>query len=147
MTVAASPVCSWDCALAIVGVGFLWGATNPLLRLGSKSTPQVMGDAQTLSVCRRLLAPLFDLTALLMNWRFSIPFIVNQSASILFVMLVSRYPVSVVVPCVNALQFVFTAVAGHLIGERMLDRRRCMGVTTVIAGALIMMTSDALNAG
>ncbi|VDN32329.1 unnamed protein product [Cylicostephanus goldi] len=52
-----------------------------------------------------------------MNWRFSIPFLVNQSASILFVMLVSRYPVSIVVPCVNALQFVFTAVVGYLIGS------------------------------
>ncbi|VDM78335.1 unnamed protein product [Strongylus vulgaris] len=108
--------------MAMVGVGLLWGATNPLLRLGSKSAAetQEIADVQAVSgFWRRLLAPLIDLTMLLMNWRFSIPFIVNQSASvsfILFVMLVSRYPVSIVVPCVNALQFLFTAVVGYLIG-------------------------------
>lgn len=41
----------------------------------------------------------------------------------LFVMLVSRFPVTVVVPCVNALQFVFTAGMGHLIGECSLLRQ------------------------
>ncbi|KAK6035763.1 hypothetical protein COOONC_26732 [Cooperia oncophora] len=76
-----------------------------------------LGDEQSLAIWRRLLSPIIDLTNLFLNWRFSIPFIVNQTASILFVMLVSRFPVSVVVPCVNALQFVFTAVTGHVIGE------------------------------
>ncbi|KAK6023997.1 hypothetical protein OSTOST_10201, partial [Ostertagia ostertagi] len=70
-----------------------------------------------MAIWRRFLLPVIDLTNLFLNWRFSVPFIVNQTASILFVMLVSRFPVSVVVPCVNALQFVFTAVTGHLIGE------------------------------
>ncbi|EYC43473.1 hypothetical protein Y032_0492g2413 [Ancylostoma ceylanicum] len=141
-----SSTCSWQCILSMVGVGFFWGATNPLLRLGSKSSVQetnptaallalghaarlviqlthdqsdIFGVPHSNSIWRRLLSPFIELTVLLMNWRFSIPFIVNQSASVLFIMLISRYSVSVVVPCVNALQFVFTAIVGHLIAGRL----------------------------
>ncbi|RCN45607.1 hypothetical protein ANCCAN_08345 [Ancylostoma caninum] len=141
--------CSWDCILSMIGVGFLWGATNPLLRLGSKASVQekaATGVHPSHNIWRRLLSPFVDLTALLMNWKFSIPFIVNQSASVLFIMLISRYSVSVVVPCVNALQFVFTAIVGHLIGERILSCRSCIGAVMVTIGVLIMMTSDALSA-
>ncbi|VDO39206.1 unnamed protein product [Haemonchus placei] len=102
--------------MSMLAVGFLWGATNPLLRLGSKS-------------------PNF----ILFFFTFSLPFIVNQTASILFVMLVSRFPVSIVVPCVNALQFVFTAVIGHLIGEY------AVSTILVLVGVLIMMISDTLQ--
>ncbi|KAL6732880.1 hypothetical protein Aduo_003593 [Ancylostoma duodenale] len=116
----SSSSCSWECILSMIGVGFLWGATNPLLRLGSKASVQETAATAirpSHNIWRRLLSPFIDLTALLMNWRFSVPFIVNQSASVLFIMLISRYSVSVVVPCVNALQFVFTAIVGHLIGK------------------------------
>ncbi|VDO83635.1 unnamed protein product [Heligmosomoides polygyrus] len=97
------------------------------------------------SLCRRIASPFIDLTVLLLNWRFSLPFILNQSASMLFVMLVSRFPVTVVVPCVNALQFVFTAGMGHLIGERIISRRSCIGAVVVLTGVLIMMVSDTLQ--
>ncbi|KAK6726590.1 hypothetical protein RB195_004737 [Necator americanus] len=143
-----SSSCSWECILSIVGVGFVWGTTNPLLRLGSKSGAQTIdspGLHPSPSLWGRLLTPVIELATLLMNWRFSLPFIVNQSASMMFIMLISRYPVSVVVPCVNALQFVFTAVAGHFIGERMLNLRSCIGALTVTTGVLIMMSSDALD--
>ncbi|KAE9419055.1 hypothetical protein Angca_003378, partial [Angiostrongylus cantonensis] len=78
-----------------------------------------------------------------MNWRFSVPFIVNQSASVMFIYLISIFPVSVIVPCVNALQFVFTAIVGHLIEERVLNRRKYVGILAVLIGVLIMMVSDA----
>uniref|UniRef100_A0A0K0DE63 GtrA family protein n=1 Tax=Angiostrongylus cantonensis TaxID=6313 RepID=A0A0K0DE63_ANGCA len=71
------------------------------------------------NIWRQLLSPLSDLTTLFLNWRFSVPFIVNQSASVMFIYLISIFPVSVIVPCVNALQFVFTAIVGHLIGKRL----------------------------
>uniref|UniRef100_A0A7I5E5D4 Transmembrane protein 234 homolog n=1 Tax=Haemonchus contortus TaxID=6289 RepID=A0A7I5E5D4_HAECO len=140
---------SWspECVLSMLAVGFLWGATNPLLRLGSKSSADATRTANDAPVKfgRRILAPFIDLTNLFLNWRFSLPFIVNQTASILFVMLVSRFPVSIVVPCVNALQFVFTAVIGHLIGERTISRRSYVGTIMVLVGVLIMMISDTLQ--
>ncbi|WKX88574.1 hypothetical protein Q1695_008317 [Nippostrongylus brasiliensis] len=137
-----------ECVLSMLIVGFLWGATNPLLRIGSKNSYQRADDSATnapRTIWRKVSTPFIDLTALFLNWRFSIPFIVNQTASVLFVVLVSRYPVSVVVPCVNALQFVFTAVVGHLVGERIISRRCCFGVVIVLIGVLIMMVADTMK--
>ncbi|PIO73771.1 hypothetical protein TELCIR_04242 [Teladorsagia circumcincta] len=37
---SGSSGCSLECCLSMLAVGFLWGATNPLLRLGSKSSTQ-----------------------------------------------------------------------------------------------------------
>ncbi|VDM56756.1 unnamed protein product [Angiostrongylus costaricensis] len=102
-TVYNSSHYSLECVLSILIVGFLWGATNPLLRLGSRSSPGRKGE-----LC---------LTALFLNWRFSVP--LKSSLFVMFIYLVSTFPVSVIVPCVNALQFVFTAIVGHLIGKRL----------------------------
>ncbi|KAJ1349676.1 hypothetical protein KIN20_005284 [Parelaphostrongylus tenuis] len=137
----SSSTCSMECILSILIVAFFWGATNPLLRLGSRRSAK--GSVTPTNVLHQVLTPFKDLTALFLNWRFSLPFIVNQSASIMFIYLVSIFPVSVIVPCVNALQFVFTAIVGQLIGERILSRRKHVGIWAVNIGVLIMMVSDA----
>ena len=52
-----------------VTVSALWGITNPFLRLATASTPS---------------SSVRDLARLAINWRFVLPFLLNQSASVVF---------------------------------------------------------------
>jgi hypothetical protein len=52
----------------------------------------------------------------LSNWRFSVPFLVNQSGSLLYFWLLGSAEISMAVPICNALTFIFTALAARLMG-------------------------------
>ncbi|CAD6196279.1 unnamed protein product [Caenorhabditis auriculariae] len=102
--------CSLECIASVLVVGFLWGATNPLLRIASLEN-QDEGS-------KSLSSPLKKFIYAFLNWRFSIPFLVNQLGSVLFHVLLVAFPVSVVVPCVNATQLVSAIFVGLILGEK-----------------------------
>ncbi|CAI2303434.1 unnamed protein product [Caenorhabditis sp. 36 PRJEB53466] len=104
--------CGLQCAFSIILIGFVWGATNPMLRDASKKQEEGETDGAPLEIISKFLKSF-------LNWRFSIPFALNQTGSILFNVLVVSFPVTVVVPCVNAIQFISTIFVGRLMGEKM----------------------------
>uniref|UniRef100_A0A1I7TK96 Transmembrane protein 234 homolog n=1 Tax=Caenorhabditis tropicalis TaxID=1561998 RepID=A0A1I7TK96_9PELO len=107
--------CGANCILSITVVGFLWGATNPFLRAASRChSIEKGGEGEN-----NLITILTNFFKSFLDWRFTVPFLLNQSGSILFNVLVISFPVTVVVPCVNAIQFVATFVVGRLIGEKL----------------------------
>uniref|UniRef100_A0A1I7ZT95 Transmembrane protein 234 homolog n=1 Tax=Steinernema glaseri TaxID=37863 RepID=A0A1I7ZT95_9BILA len=123
--------------LAITVVSMMWGATNPFLRKGAQHS-----DANSSVECRwKIMKPLMDLKNLVMNWRFFVPFALNQSASVLFVVLLAHMPLTVVVPCVNALTFVFTAVVGQLVGEEKIRPETLLGTALIVAGIALTLVS------
>ncbi|KJH44122.1 hypothetical protein DICVIV_09865 [Dictyocaulus viviparus] len=79
---------SLECVVAVLIVGFLWGATNPFLRLGSMCSfneeceASVNNNAIRNNTWNQMLSPIFDLAKLFSSWKFLIPFVVNQSASV-----------------------------------------------------------------
>ncbi|UMM12702.1 hypothetical protein L5515_001346 [Caenorhabditis briggsae] len=100
--------CGVECIVSIIVVGFLWGATNPLLRYASRTQDSQMVPEENegfAKIVGRFLRSF-------LNWKFSIPFAVNQLGSIMFNLLVINFPVTVVVPCVNAIQFIATFIVG-----------------------------------
>ncbi|KAK0422226.1 hypothetical protein QR680_007444 [Steinernema hermaphroditum] len=123
------------CAITVVSA--MWGATNPFLRKGAQHT-----SANSRNECKcKIVKPLIDLKNLVMNWRFFIPFALNQSASVLFVVLLAHMPLTVVVPCVNALTFVFTAIVGQLVGEEKICMETLLGTTLIVAGIALTLVS------
>jgi multidrug transporter EmrE-like cation transporter len=98
--------------------------------LGRSSSPAAGGIAATLRQLGRTLA----------NWRFSIPFLVNQSGSILNNFLLGSLEVSIVVPLVNSLGLVFTALTARLLGEaEPLTAGRLLGTALVLAGVALCL--------
>jgi hypothetical protein len=77
-----------------------------------------------------------EVLSLILRWRFIIPFGVNQFASVLFTFMLSRMPITLVVPVVNSLTFVTTCLAGKFICNERLDIsfHLLFGVFCVILG-------------
>ncbi|CAG9792615.1 unnamed protein product [Diatraea saccharalis] len=104
-----------SCGLLVL-TGALWGCTNPFIRQGTKGLRDVhaktwLGQAWA------------EVSFLLGNWRYVLPWLVNQSGSLAYLAAVQRAPLSVAVPTANSLAFAFTAVVGAVIGaEEPLNR-------------------------
>ncbi|PIC51326.1 hypothetical protein B9Z55_001881 [Caenorhabditis nigoni] len=107
--------CGVECIASIIVVGFLWGATNPLLRYASRKQDSQMAPEENEGFAKIVSRFLRSF----LNWKFSIPFAANQLGSIMFNLLVINFPVTVVVPCVNAIQFIATFIVGIAMGEQM----------------------------
>lgn len=98
-------------ATCFVLVAMVWGCTNPLLRRGSEVVDP--GPAST-----GVMATLTQLVRTLANWRFTVPFVINQSGSLLYFWLLGSTEISMAVPIVNSLTFIFTALAARMMGEQ-----------------------------
>ncbi|CAI5737741.1 unnamed protein product [Peronospora destructor] len=94
-------------------VGALWGCTNPLIKLGSND--DVMYTRKDNSIWEYVN----QLVGLVKNWKFVLPFMMNQSGSVAYVYLLSSTDVSNAVPICNSLTFVFTAITSRLLGEKL----------------------------
>ncbi|KPJ17476.1 Transmembrane protein 234-like, partial [Papilio machaon] len=100
----------------LVVTGVLWGCTNPFIRQGTKGLRSVKAETW-------LGQAYAEIIFLLGNWRYVVPFLVNQCGSLVYLMAVQRAPLSLAVPASNSLAFAFTAVTGSMVGaEEPLDR-------------------------
>ncbi|CAN8252370.1 unnamed protein product [Cochlearia groenlandica] len=124
----------------MVAVGVVWGATNALIRRGaiawdkkssakSHSPPQIR-----LNLRRKILAALRDWIDLLLFWQYSVPFLINLSASATFFTLLSNAPISLAVPVTNATTFAATAAFGVLLGEEIQIGLALIGTSFIVFG-------------
>ncbi|TYZ59889.1 hypothetical protein PybrP1_009202 [[Pythium] brassicae (nom. inval.)] len=122
--------------LSFLFVGALWGCTNPLIKRGS---------AADLTYSRANNSPAEFLRQLLhwiKNWRFVVPFVLNQSGSAAYVYLLGSAEISSAVPICNSLTFVFTAITSRLLGEA--PKRPIWtytGMVLILLGVLICFDS------
>eukprot|EP01031_Cornospumella_fuschlensis_P024856 gene24856-30033_t len=95
-------------------VSVLWGCSNPFIKHG-----QVLQNRSILldeDPQKKTNKGLFSsIKNMIQNKTILIPFIVNQSGSLVFYMLLSSEPVSVASPVVNSLTFVVTAVTSYVL--------------------------------
>lgn len=113
-------------SLWLIAVAALWGFTNPFLKKGGKGIERVQSSSRLLQVFHELLFLVF-------NWNYMLPFVVNQSGSLLYYFTLSSVELSLAVPVTNALTLVFTAIAGRLIGE-VVELRTYIGTVVIMTG-------------
>ncbi|XP_059638175.1 uncharacterized protein LOC132280073 isoform X2 [Cornus florida] len=101
----------------MIAVGIVWGATNALMRRGALIWDQTLKSSPPSNSNHRLLSSLQNWLNLLLIWQYSIPFLLNLSASATFFAILSDTPISLAVPVTNATTFAATAVFGLLLGE------------------------------
>ncbi|RLN65948.1 hypothetical protein BBJ29_007098 [Phytophthora kernoviae] len=100
--------------LSFLFVGALWGCTNPLIKRGKRSDDDTMYARKDNSVQEFAK----QVVHLMKNWQFVLPFILNQSGSVVYVYLLGSAEISNAVPICNSLTFVFTAITSRLLGEK-----------------------------
>ena len=99
----------------LIAVGILWGCTNPFIKLGSKGIDKV----ETGSSARNLWLELKTVALRLKYW---VPFLLNQSGSVLYVWTLQTCNMTAAVPVANSLSFAFTAITGYMLGEKIPGR-------------------------
>jgi drug/metabolite transporter (DMT)-like permease len=128
-------------------VGALWGCTNPLLKEGSSDSVDEAARAGEKNTEQRgfLARQLHILLGVLTNWRFVVPFALNQSGSAVYVYLLGSSDISLAVPICNSLTFVFTAITSWLLGEKLNDPLKTFaGVFLVLVGVTICVAGNVM---
>ncbi|CAG4939794.1 unnamed protein product [Colias eurytheme] len=111
--------------------GVLWGCTNPFIRQGTKGLRSVHANS-------KIGQAYAEVVFLLSNWRYVVPWLVNQTGSLAYLAAVQRMPLSIAVPAANSLAFAFTALTGAAIGsEEPLDWVAILGVVLIVAGTFL----------
>lgn len=121
-------------------VGLLWGGTNPLIKKGAKGMEKVEG--------RNFITCFFkEIYFLLTNWRYMVPFILNQSGSVVYFLTLQNTEMSLAVPISNSLTFVFTAISGWFVGEGKPNTRMLTGMVLVLSGiSLCLLDKSQISA-
>jgi drug/metabolite transporter (DMT)-like permease len=126
---------TWDFGSSfwLVLVAALWGSTNPLMKQGASGIDSIPKH-------NRFLQPLYELIFLLLNWRYMLPFTLNQCGSVLYYVTLASVDLSLAVPVANSLTFIFTAFASRLMGEH-IPGRTFAGMLFVVAGVTLCVFS------
>lgn len=129
----------------MIAVGVVWGATNALMRRGTILWEQALQSCRrnepTLGPFDRLKLTIIDWIKLLLIWQYSVPFLINLSASATFFAILSHTPISQAVPITNATTFAATAVVGLLLGEETHLGFAFSGTAFIVLGVWLCLNS------
>ncbi|XP_057641056.1 transmembrane protein 234 [Chionomys nivalis] len=121
--------------LALVLVAALWGGTQPLLKRASAGLQQV--HEQTWA--RQLLQ---EMKTLFLNTEYLMPFLLNQSGSLLYYLTLASTDLTLAVPICNSLAMVFTLIVGKILGEDVGGKQAVAGMVLAITGVMLCITSS-----
>lgn len=120
--------------ICFVIVGFLWGATNPLIKRGSTGIQNIQTDS-------KLKNFYFELKFLVTRWQYILPFLLNQFGSLLYVYLLQNSELSLAVPIANSCTFIFTALMAMYLNEQMPNKLSFIGMLLIAIGIIICVYS------
>ena len=125
-------------------VGALWGCTNPLLREGTSTAEKESGIQENKSNTERALIKwIASSLRMFLNVRVWLPYLLNQSGSVLFYYTLANSDLSLAVPICNGLSLVFSIVTSYLVGERIINPvRTTLGAALIMAGVAICLSSQ-----
>ena len=141
--------------VSFVIVACLWGCTNPFLKKGqddiNKSEATANKDKDDLAPvvdCATSSAPSSDSIGKWKIWnmctaKVGIPFMINQSGSVLFYLLLSTEPLGTTVPIVNCLTFVFTALTSIVVNGEKVDSPLLLILGTLLVLVGMYLCSNA----
>ncbi|OVA20291.1 Uncharacterized protein family UPF0546 [Macleaya cordata] len=129
-------------AQRMIAIGLVWGVTNSIMRRGALIWDQKLKSSSTKphqpsKLHLRLLGCLKNWLNLLVTWQYSVPFLVNLSASAAFFAILSDSPISLAVPVTNATTFAATAVSAMALGEETRIGFALFGTLLIVLGVWI----------
>lgn len=125
----------------------VWASSLMLLLILLLPSPHAGSDSTTFTPkpgTAPIAAALQKLFYTLLNWRFSVPFLINQCGSLVYVYLLGSTDISMAVPICNSLTFVFTGIAARLLGDKEdFSWKKMAGTACVLTGVAICVHSKA----
>jgi multidrug transporter EmrE-like cation transporter len=146
----------------LMGIGTVWGATNALMKRGAliaaeekkkKKKKNQQQKASSSSISKKstpatlVWSLLQEWVQRLCVWEYSLPFLLNLSMSVLFVIKLGDSPITLAVPVTNATTFAVTAIAGAVLGEKMKGPETLIGVSLIIAGVTLCISPPLFSSG
>uniref|UniRef100_A0A3Q4I548 Transmembrane protein 234 n=1 Tax=Neolamprologus brichardi TaxID=32507 RepID=A0A3Q4I548_NEOBR len=121
--------------LSLLLVSVLWGCTNPFLKRGTEGIENV---TKTNKVAQ-LLA---ELRFLFLNIKYLVPFLLNQSGSVVYYYTLSTTELSFAVPVANSLTLLCTLLTGKCLGEEIGGKQAVVGMFLTMAGITLCIISS-----
>lgn len=108
-------------------VSAIWGLSTPFLRKGSEGIEKI----QQKNFIKQWISELCFLST---RWKYVLPFLINQSGSLFYVMALASADLSLAIPLTNSLTFIFVTIAGRYLGEKGDNTLSFLGMAFVVAG-------------
>ena len=124
----------WE-VLCMIAVSMVWGCSNPFLKRGSEGVQRVRGSGLLHQI-------LLELWFLATHCSYTVPFLINQSGSVLYYLTVAKMDLSLAVPIINSLTVLFTTLVGLLLGEKLRGGRSFLGMACVLAGVALCLSAE-----
>lgn len=119
-------------------VAALWGGTQPLLKRASSGLQQV----HERTWARQLVG---EMKTLFLNTEYLMPFLLNQSGSLLYYLTLASTDLTLAVPICNSLAIVFTLIVGKLLGEDVGGKEAVAGMVLTITGITLCISSSVVK--
>ncbi|WXC57724.1 hypothetical protein SNK03_003628 [Fusarium graminearum] len=116
--------------LSFILVGLAWGFTTPFIRRAAQShNPPAHPVLESPSVQSswlksKVYGAFFGVVDLLKNPRYAIPLVLNLTGSVWFFLLIGQAELSLTVPIVNTLAFVFTVLGDWYVDGKVISKGR-----------------------
>ncbi|KAK5987514.1 Transmembrane-like-like protein [Cladobotryum mycophilum] len=114
--------------LSFILVGLAWGLTTPFIRRAARTHsppahPLLDTPAVKASWLRtKLYGVFFSVVDLLRNPRYAVPLLLNLTGSVWFFLLIGKAELSLTVPIVNAMAFLFTVLGEWFVEGKVISR-------------------------
>ncbi|KAI1401412.1 hypothetical protein F4819DRAFT_458601 [Hypoxylon fuscum] len=128
-------------------VGLAWGLTTPFIRRAAKdhnppAHPLLARDDVKASwVKSKLYGAFFAVVDLLRNPRYAIPLLINLTGSVWFFLLIGQAELSLTVPIVNTLAFLFTVLGDWWVDRKVISRDTWIGMILSLCGIALCVQS------
>ncbi|KAI9900036.1 hypothetical protein N3K66_004298 [Trichothecium roseum] len=126
--------------LSFILVGLAWGFTTPFIRRAARDHnpaphPSLDDPAVRANPFRsRLYAAFFAAADLLRNPRYAVPLLLNLTGSVWFFLLIGQAELSLTVPIVNTMAFLFTVLGEWFVEGKVISRDTATGMLLSLAG-------------
>ncbi|KAM9786961.1 transmembrane protein 234 [Syngnathus typhle] len=116
--------------LSLLLVSVLWGCTNPFLKKATEGIEHVSKSGKVAQF-------LAELKFLFLNVKYLIPFVLNQSGSLVYYYTLSTADLSLAVLVSNSLTFLWTLLTGKLLGEHFGGKQAVAGMFLTMVGVTL----------
>lgn len=128
-------------------VGIAWGLTTPFIRRAAKdhnppAHPLLARDDVKASWAKsKFYGAFFAVVDLLRNPRYAVPLLINLTGSVWFFLLIGQAELSLTVPIVNTLAFLFTVLGDWWVDKKVISRDTWIGMILSLCGIALCVQS------